>query len=65
MSLLVDPRSMLRFRRGNTAHPSKFAETTVPFEVVPARGKAFAETEAATERMETIVDVACIFGERN
>lgn len=47
-------------REEEKAHPSKFAETTVPLAVVPARGKAFAETEAATERMETIVDVACI-----
>lgn len=46
------------------AYPSKFAVTTVPFEVVPARGKAVAETVAATERMETIVDVACILKRR-
>lgn len=44
-------------------YPSKFAETTVPFDAVPARGKALAETKAATERMETIVDVTCILKE--
>lgn len=33
----------------------------MPLAVVPARAKVFAETAAAaTERMETIVDVACI-----
>lgn len=50
---LVVPR-----RKGT--NPSKFAETTVPFDVVPARGKALADTKAATESMDTRVEVTCI-----
>lgn len=50
-------------RKTKGTYPSKFAETTVPFDVVPARGKALAETKAATERIDAIVDVACILKE--
>lgn len=50
----------LRYALQIPTYPSNVASTTVPFDVVPARGNALADTAAAMNSMEIIVEKACI-----